>query len=148
MYCILAKTSSFFIKTLFCNWKFIPLGCSIFFISLVEGRMLQFLELKLEKVSRTFSSWTVNFKMALTSGSSHGGKRRNSGRKRIFGTPKRAMKEWLKSHKHVYFEARQFLSHGMKWNASQAMKLAPILASQRTCCQWNMIHVMRKQRSF
>ena len=46
--------------------------------TLSRGRMRQFLESKLEKFSLNFSSCSVNFKMASTSGGGHGGKLINS----------------------------------------------------------------------
>ena len=46
--------------------------------------MRQFLESNREKFSLNFTRWRVNFKMASPIGGGRGGKRINSGRKRIF----------------------------------------------------------------
>ena len=56
-------------------------------------QMRQLLESKVEKFRQTFQVWSAKFKMAWTSGASHGRKCRNSGWKQIFDSPKREKKE-------------------------------------------------------
>ena len=48
--------------------------------------------------------------MASTSGGGHGGKRKNSGRKRQFGEVGEAKKQWSREHKRIYLENKIFQS--------------------------------------
>ena len=72
--------------------------------------MHQSRESNLKRLGWIFQVWVAKSKMASTSGDGgHGGKRRNSGRKKIrFNTPTRARKEWWKCHKRIYLEENIF----------------------------------------
>lgn len=59
---------------------------------------------------KRFQVWLAKFNMASTTGSGHGGRRQNSGRKRKFVDGKEARKEWHRCHKRIYLEKNIFQS--------------------------------------
>lgn len=68
--------------------------------------------------------WRENspkFKMASTSG--HGGKRKNSGRKKMYGDSNEAKKEWRRSHKRIY----------LRNNIFQSWQQAKVVAGYKAC---------------
>lgn len=58
----------------------------------------------LKSSGKRFQVGLANFNMASATGSSHGGRRQNSGRKRKFVDGKEAKKEWHRCHKRIYLE--------------------------------------------
>ena len=76
---------------------------------------------KFENVNQTFSSFI--FKMASTSGSTHGGKRVNSGRKKKHDSAESRKKSWSSKHKRITLTNNMF----------EAWKDAKIAAGYSVC---------------
>ena len=93
----------------------------------------------IEKFRGIFQFCAVaNFKIASTSGSGRGGKRKNSGQKRVLHDSEEAKKEWDRCHKRIYLETNIF----KPW--LQAKLIAGYEActdsvSQHICCHWNFV---------
>ena len=64
----------------------------------------------LKSSGKRFQVGLAKFNMASATGSNHGGRRQNSGRKRKFVDGKEAKKEWHSCHKRIYLEKDTFQS--------------------------------------
>lgn len=67
----------------------------------------------LKRLGNRFQVWHAESNMASTTGSGHGGRRPNAGRKRKFGDGKdrkEAKKKWNSCHKRIYLEKDIFQS--------------------------------------
>ena len=65
---------------------------------------------RLKSLGRRFQVCFAKYNMASTTGSGHGGRRENSGRKRKFVDGREAIKEWQRCHRRIYLEKNIFQS--------------------------------------
>jgi len=75
--------------------------------------------------------------MASTSGGSHGGKRRNLGRKGTISDLKNYKQEWF-NPTNVFVWKTEYFSRGLKQNSRQDMQLVATVSLLHICCHLNI----------